>query len=60
MDANRERALALAQDAEAMPGTPPAREVVARAQLYLDFLQGTRDGEIIAAARALASVVSGH
>ncbi len=54
----RERALTLAQDAEAKDGISDPASVVDRARIYLDFLQGTRDAEIIDAARMLSEKIN--
>lgn len=58
MDPNRDRALALAQEAEGKQGVPRAEDVVARARVYLDFLQGTQDAKIIRAAHELREACS--
>jgi hypothetical protein len=57
----RKHALDLACQDERMAHNGERPEaVVARAQVYLDFLRGGgKDGEIIAAARALAETVRG-
>lgn len=56
MDAERERALTLAHEAEVKHGSSPDM-VVDRARLYLDFLRGTQDAEILADVRVLAAKV---
>ena len=53
----RDRALTLAHEAEAKDGCSPAEAVVNRARVYLDFLEGTRDAEVIDAAREMARKV---
>jgi hypothetical protein len=53
MNAERDRALTLAHEAEPKDGYAPPENVVARARQYLDFLLGTRDAEIIKAAKEL-------
>lgn len=40
MDANRERALTLAQEAEGKAGTPATEAVIERARAYFAFLMG--------------------
>lgn len=51
MDADRERALTLAHEAEPKgSGGAPPEQVIERARWYLDFLRGTSDAEIIEAA----------
>lgn len=58
MDIERERALTLAHEAAlSLPGCS-AEMVVDRARVYLDFLRGKRDAEIISAARALSEKFS--
>lgn len=45
MNAERERALTLAHEAEAKDGLAPAAAVVERARIYFNFLIGTADAE---------------
>lgn len=52
----RLRALELAHDLHRNLGT--AADVVASARVYLDFLRGTRDAEVIDAAQVLAEKVN--
>lgn len=54
MNNEREIALRLAHEAEQKEGMAPPAQVVARAQVYLDFLMGSRGAEnSIAAMEAL-------
>lgn len=49
----RERALSLAHEVELRNGSTLPESVTARVRVFLDFLRGTRDAEIIDAAREL-------
>jgi hypothetical protein len=57
MDPERERVLTLAHESELQRGPDDGQAVIKRARLYLDFLKGTRDAEIISAACALTERV---
>lgn len=45
MDEERERALSLAHDAEPHDGSATPEQVIFRARVYLDFLQGANQVE---------------
>jgi hypothetical protein len=57
LNIDRDRALTLANEAEAKDGLASTAAVVARARHYLGFLRGTRDAEIVQAAQAVAAIV---
>jgi len=59
MDDDRKSALVLAQEAEGKSGYAESSAVIERAEKYLDFLRGTRDRQILAAAREFGQIVAG-
>lgn len=57
MREDRDRALTLAHEAESKNGSASPEAVIARARIYLDFLCGTRDADVLSAAHHLAKII---